>query len=91
MIKLRATFLKLASILDLPLVRISQANSRDVVSVAEYYSGQLVGFVRKVLQVIPKSMFEVLNEIVDIQTTKLQEVPTRLEKDRLNMFDFPPP
>jgi len=32
-------FLKLESILDLPLVRISQAGSKDVVSVAEYYSG----------------------------------------------------
>jgi len=85
-IKLRATFLKLASILDLPLVRISQANSKDVVSVAGYYSGQLVEFVRRVLQIIPKSMFEVLNEIVDIQTSRLQEVPTRLEKDRLQIF-----
>ena len=38
-IKLRAMFLKLASILDLPLVRISQAQSKDINSVAEYYSG----------------------------------------------------
>jgi len=38
-IKLRAMFLKLASILDLPLVRISQAQSKDIQSVAEYYSG----------------------------------------------------
>jgi len=68
------------------LVRISQANSKDVVSVAEYYSGQLVEFVRRVLQIIPKSMFEVLNEIVDIQTNRLQEVPTRLEKDKLKDF-----
>jgi len=40
-------------------------------------------FVRMVLQIIPKSMFEVLNEIVEIQTSRLQEVPTRLEKERL--------
>jgi len=40
-IKLRAMFLKLASILDLPLVRISQAQSKDIQSVAEYYSGTL--------------------------------------------------
>jgi len=43
-------------------------------------------FVRKVLQIIPKSMFEVLNEIVEIQTSRLQEVPTRLEKDRLKEY-----
>ena len=33
-------FMKLASILDLPLVRISQAQSKDIGSVAEYYSGE---------------------------------------------------
>ena len=45
---LRATFLKLVSIIDLPLVRINQCGSKDVVSVAGYYSGELVAFVRKV-------------------------------------------
>ena len=50
-IKLRATFLKLASALDLPLMRINQANSPDLVSVSKYYSGELVAYVRKVLQV----------------------------------------
>jgi WASH complex subunit strumpellin len=36
---LRATFLKAASILDIPLVRIAAIDSPDAVSVAEYYSG----------------------------------------------------
>ncbi len=39
-LKLRATFLKLASILQLPLVRINQASSPDFYSVSEYYSGK---------------------------------------------------
>jgi WASH complex subunit strumpellin len=43
---LRATFLKAASILDVPLVRITAIDSPDAVSVAEYYSGELVEFVR---------------------------------------------
>lgn len=34
--------------MDLPLVRISQANSQDLVSVSQYYSGELVAYVRKV-------------------------------------------
>ncbi|KAH0509591.1 WASH complex subunit strumpellin [Microtus ochrogaster] len=46
--KLRATFLKLASALDLPLLRINQANSPDLLSVSQYYSGELVSYVRKV-------------------------------------------
>ena len=31
-------------------------------------------------------MFDILNEIINIQTNKLQEVPTRLEKDRLKEY-----
>ncbi|XP_010788441.1 WASH complex subunit 5 [Notothenia coriiceps] len=45
--KLRATFLKLASALDLPLLRINQANSADLLSVSQFYSGELVAYVRK--------------------------------------------
>ncbi|XP_053415600.1 WASH complex subunit 5 isoform X2 [Nycticebus coucang] len=53
--KLRATFLKLASALDLPLLRINQANSPDLLSVSQYYSGELVSYVRKV---DPKQLLE---------------------------------
>jgi hypothetical protein len=60
---LRATFLKLASVLELPLVRINQAASADLASVAEYYSSQLVAFVRRVLEVVPANMFLILNDI----------------------------
>ena len=38
----------MASALDLPLVRIGEANSPDLVSVSQYYSGELVAYVRKV-------------------------------------------
>ena len=43
--------LQLASALDLPLMRIGQASSPDIMSVSQYYSGELVAYVRKVLQV----------------------------------------
>jgi WASH complex subunit strumpellin len=85
-IKLRATFLKLAFALDLPLVRITQANSNDFMSVNEFYSDELVSYVRKVLQIIPKSMFGLLAEIISIQTSKLREVPTLLDKEKLKEF-----
>lgn len=39
---------QLASALDLPLLRINQANSPDLLSVSQYYSGELVSYVRKV-------------------------------------------
>ncbi|XP_020897630.1 WASH complex subunit 5 [Exaiptasia diaphana] len=84
--KLRATFLKMASGMDLPLVRISQANSPDLVSVSQYYSGELVAYVRKVLQIIPETMFGLLDSIIRLQTHSIKEVPTRLEKDKLREY-----
>ncbi|XP_075729610.1 WASH complex subunit strump [Rhipicephalus microplus] len=85
-IKLRATFLKLATALDLPLLRINQANSPDLVSVSQYYSTELVNYVRKVLHIIPETMFGVLARIVELQTTAIKEVPTRLMKDQLKVY-----
>ncbi|KAM9308792.1 WASH complex subunit 5 [Gastrophryne carolinensis] len=84
--KLRATFLKLASALDLPLLRINQANSPDLLSVSQYYSGELVSYVRKVLQIIPESMFTSLAKIIKLQTHDIMEVPTRLDKDKLRDY-----
>uniref|UniRef100_A0A8D0HRZ0 WASH complex subunit 5 n=1 Tax=Sphenodon punctatus TaxID=8508 RepID=A0A8D0HRZ0_SPHPU len=84
--KLRATFLKLASALDMPLLRINQANSSDLLSVSQYYSGELVSYVRKVLQIIPESMFTSLLKIIKLQTHDIIEVPTRLDKDKLRDY-----
>lgn len=83
---LRATFLKTASILDVPLVRITAIDSPDALVVAEYYSGELVEFVRKVLAVIPVSVFKALSEIEQIQTHQLSVVPNRLESKDLKEF-----
>ncbi|KJE94402.1 strumpellin, variant [Capsaspora owczarzaki ATCC 30864] len=85
-IKLRATFLKQASALDGPLIRINQAASPDLVSVSQYYSGELVSYVRKVLQIIPESMFRILEKIIHIQTESMTELPTRLDKDKMREF-----
>ncbi|KAJ1434034.1 WASH complex, subunit strumpellin [Ochromonadaceae sp. CCMP2298] len=83
---LRATFLKTASILDVPLVRIAAIDSPDAVSVAEYYSGELVEFVRLVLEIIPISVFHVLSQIVRIQTSQMKPIPIRLEAKDLKDF-----
>jgi WASH complex subunit strumpellin len=82
-IKLRAIFVKLSSILMVPLVRINQANSPDLASVSQYYTEKLEAFVRRVLEVIPASMFDLLRVIIDLQINKLKELPTRVEKDKL--------
>lgn len=85
-IKLRATFLKLASALEIPLLRINQAQSEDLPSVSQYYSAELVTYLRKVIQIIPKTMFETLAKIIKIQTESIKELPTRLEKDKLREY-----
>lgn len=67
-LKLRCLFLKLKSVLELPLLRISQIGSPDVYSVGEFYSQELVQYVRSVVEVIPKSMFSILTRIIAVQT-----------------------
>jgi WASH complex subunit strumpellin len=37
--------------MNAPMVRIIQSNSPDFVSVSKYYSGELIKFVKEVLQV----------------------------------------
>ncbi|WAR23300.1 WASC5-like protein [Mya arenaria] len=85
-IKLRATFIKLSSALELPCLRITQAQSADFMSVSQYYSGELVSYVRKVLQIIPQTMFSQLARIIQLMTSQIKEVPTRLEKDKMKEF-----
>jgi len=45
---LRAAFIKLASMLEVPLIRINQCDSPDTISVAQYYSSEMVEFLRQV-------------------------------------------
>lgn len=85
-IKLRATFLKLASALEIPLLRINQSHSDDLLSVSQYYSSILVIYVRKVVQIIPQTMFSILAKIIHLQTEAIKEIPTRLDKDKLREY-----
>lgn len=85
-LKLSCLFLKLRSILDIPLLRISQCGSMDLYSVSEYYSSELVAYVRSVMEIIPVSMFSILNEVIAAQTKQLHELPGRLEKESLRDY-----
>ena len=83
---LRALFLKLASILDVPVLRIMQCGSPDALSVAEYYSQELVGFVRQVMEIIPREVFKILTNIVNIKENHLKQMPTKVEIDATKMY-----
>jgi WASH complex subunit strumpellin len=50
-LKLRCLFLKLRSMLELPLLRIGQDKSPAAARVGDFYSASLLTYVRKVLQV----------------------------------------
>ena len=86
MLKLRSVLVKLSSILNVPLVRINQANSKDLVSVSAYYSDELVAYVRNVLEVIPKTVFETLNQIIQLQTRTIPELAAKIEKEHIRDF-----
>jgi len=75
---LKTVFLKLASIMNQPLIRIIESGSDDLRSVAQYYSGELVKFVKRVLQVIPKKIFTLLEQISLILTKKVKEFETKI-------------
>lgn len=80
LIKLRTIFLKLSSALEIPLMRINEEKSEDLISVSHYFSHELVSFVRRVIQIIPHSIFRILMEIVHIRTNVLKPIPNRVEK-----------
>ena len=85
-VKLRATFMKLSSLLDLQLVRIVQVESNDVGSVSEHYSTTIVDYVRTVLEIVPISIFDVLAQIIDIRTNVLKDLPNRIERAKLKQY-----
>ncbi|VVC86753.1 unnamed protein product [Leptidea sinapis] len=84
--RLRALFLKLASAMEIPLLRINQAQSDDLVSVSQYYSNELIKYIQKVLQIIPEMVFRIVEKIIELQTWIIKEVPTRIDKEKLKDF-----
>ena len=83
---LRAAFLKIASILNFPLVHLYEIDSEDIDSVTKYYSGELVSFVRDILQIIPISVFNLLDDVSKIFSSGFQEIPIKLPKKDVKKF-----
>jgi len=77
---------QLSSAMDMPLMRIQQSGSPDLVSVSQFYSRNLVAYFRRVLQIIPESVFGLLAKIVAIRTNSVKDLPTRLDKDKMRDF-----
>lgn len=87
LIKLRSLFIKLSTALEIPLMRINQfGGAEEFVSITRYYSNELVKYVRKIVQIIPHSIFNLLKSIIHLQTNDLKELPEKLEKDKVKEF-----
>lgn len=72
--------------MEVPLIRINQSGSENLMSVSKYYSNELIEYIRKVLHIIPETMFKFMTKIATLQTDVIKEIPTRLEKDKLNDY-----
>lgn len=83
---MRATFLKLVSVLDAPMLRILAAKHPDAELVAEHYSSKLVAFLRRVMEVVPRIVFEILTGIVRLQTAVMTPIPIKFETEKLHLF-----
>lgn len=78
--------MKLSSILNTPTVRIIQSDSNDLISVSKFYSGQLMKFVKDVLQIIPISVFNILEDIIKILTKSFKRLPNKIKKEELKEY-----
>lgn len=76
----------MASALDTPLLRLNQSRSADLSSVSQYYSRELEKYARRVLQIIPETVFGLLAQIVYLETNVFKEIPMKLPKDKLKDY-----
>ena len=80
---LRTVFLKMSTIMDTPLLHISNAESSDFDSVANYYSTQLLDYVQRVLQVIPVKIFEELEFVSSLMANQIKDFEVKVSKEFL--------
>ena len=66
---IKTAFKKISSIVVTPLFRIMQADSPDDRTVSKYYSNELIKFVKEVLQIIPITVFENLQQLIVLLNT----------------------
>jgi WASH complex subunit strumpellin len=87
---LRATFMKLSSIMNTPMNRLimlmmlpdeeKEARTKEEIrSVSMYYSAELMKFVRNVLQIIPRRVFGIANDLAGVLTPKIKNMPGEIE------------
>ncbi|XP_077250204.1 uncharacterized protein LOC143889756 isoform X2 [Tasmannia lanceolata] len=84
-LNLHSYFLKFHSMLDVPLIHMSQIRSPDLLSVSNYYSSEYVDHICTTLEIIPVILFRILNDDV-VCTLQPFHLPNRIERDNLQDF-----
>lgn len=97
---LRAAFMKLSSIMDAPMSRIIQLDAINTAeeqenqtfpsnfkSVSNYYSTELMNFVKEVLQVIPRRVFDLAcSSLIEALTPKIKNMPGEIDQEDLRDY-----
>jgi WASH complex subunit strumpellin len=93
MFAFESVIIKLTSAFESQLVRIQEINAQtDLISVSQYYSSKLVAYARRVLQIVPATILELISAIIAIQAdSKLasDSVPSRIYLDQLRDYAMP--
>ncbi|CAL8464950.1 g4485 [Coccomyxa elongata] len=82
-LKLRCLFIKMRSLLEVPLLRLGQARAPAVAATSRVYSSALLAFSRRLLQVVPATVGDLLDQMVVVASTRMTPLPPRLEVARL--------
>ena len=94
---LRATFMKLSSIMNAPMNRLvmlsmlpeeeKEARTKEEIrSVSMYYSTELMKFFRDVLQIIPMRVFGIANDLAKVLTPNIKNMPGEIEQKDLREY-----
>jgi len=83
--KVRSLLLKLRSVLEMPLMRISSdERSEDVDACSKFYSEEIASYVSTILTVIPESVFKILDDkVASLRTSELTNLPATIKKQEL--------
>jgi len=85
-ISLRALFLKLSDVVEVPIFRMKQSNATTITKTTNFYTDRLTSFIKEVLEVIPKSLFSIILEIIKLKEQTLRRLPVKIQVDSLNDY-----
>ncbi|RZC69078.1 hypothetical protein C5167_032177 [Papaver somniferum] len=87
-LNLHCLFLKFRTMVDAPIIRLSQNQSPDLPFVSAYYSSEYVAHISAILEIIPVMLFTILSDDV-VSTLRPNCLERRIETDNVQNFQKP--